>query len=201
MDRLDFRRMLWSGLRSARPAVVSINAVLIWHLVTEHIGSIKPTEGPSMLPTLANGGDWVITDRISHRLTLPKILRHGDQPPSNSHPSLTRGSLISYKSPIDRTRLVCKRLIGLPGDMICINPHSAPASLNDQKSGAARPVRHTVVPANHFWVQGDNLAATLDSQTYGPVPFGLFDGQVRAIVRLWPLEIRRVSNGLDYIDN
>ena len=141
-----------------------------------------------MLPTLAEEGDWAITDRISHRLTLPKFLRRrGDCQPYNPYPSLARGSLISFTSPLDRTRLVCKRLVGLPGDIICIDPHSGPADLSGKKPSAAVAVRHTVVPSNHFWVQGDNLAATLDSHTYGPVPFGLFDGQVRAIVRVSPV--------------
>ncbi len=34
------------------------------------------------------------------------------------------------------------------------------------------------VPAGHVWVQGDNLAHSLDSRVYGPVPLALVKGRV-----------------------
>lgn len=141
-----------------------------------------------MLPTLRSQGDWVVHDRISHRLT--------------ARASLTRGTLVIYNAPYDRTRVVCKRLIGLPGDIICVDPYPDPpldgdgeqieddvmrregAIESDVISRLVKPnsPRHIVVPEGHFWAQGDNRPWTRDSNNYGPVPFGLLRGQARAII-------------------
>jgi mitochondrial inner membrane protease subunit 1 len=153
-----------------------------------------------MLPTIRMDGDYILHDRISHRLSAwwssfsssssstSRRPNHVDNP----YPSLKRGSLITYVSPVDRTRVVCKRLIGLPGDIVCINPNGAGLRQAYVKSEDGRwtlqdienepDTRYVVVPPNHFWTQGDNLNATLDSSTYGPVPFGLLIGQARAIL-------------------
>lgn len=159
-----------------------------------------------MLPTLRARGDWILHDRISHRIFGPR--------------SLVRGSLVVYTSPLDRTRAVCKRLIGLPGDVICVDPFSEvdPEDVNGQNvpnNGGKLP--HIVVPEGHFWAQGDNRPLTRDSTTYGPVPFGLLRGQARAIIsvrvltsfcfncscgstQFWPLSIRRVPTGIAEIE-
>lgn len=124
-----------------------------------------------MLPTLRARGDWLLHDRISHRLT--------------SNRSLTRGTLVTYAAPYDRTRIVCKRLIGLPGDVICVDPYPDPITKEEGEDEAPQPRRtgqHIIVPEGHFWAQGDNRAATRDSNVYGPVPFGLLRGQARAII-------------------
>jgi inner membrane protease subunit 1 len=116
---------------------------------------------------------------------------------------IRRGALIVYTSPIDPTRTVCKRLVGLPGDIICVDPfpdppassssdesqldQNAPTSedsgpLEKSEHGSSLPPHHIVVPPGHLWALGDNRSATRDSNTYGPVPFGLVHGQARAIV-------------------
>jgi len=129
-----------------------------------------------MLPTLRSSGDWILIDRLSHRLCSDSLSR------------LERGMLVTYTSPVDRTRHVCKRLVGLPGDIIEVDVEA-----KDKYGFKERITMHTVVPPNHFWTQGDNKTATLDSNSYGPVPFGLFTGQVRWIVSFWPPGIRRVE--------
>ena len=111
-----------------------------------------------MLPTMAESGEIVVDDRISHVLF-----------PS----SLTRGDLLVYISPLDPTRTVCKRLIGLPGDIVCVDP-----------TGVFAPsTEHIVVPKGHVWVVGDNVAYSSDSRMYGPVPMGLIRGRIIARVR------------------
>jgi len=148
------------------------------------------TEGPSMLPTLRARGDWILHDRISHRI--------------NGFSSLGRGSLVVYTSPLDRTRVVCKRLIGLPGDVVCVDPFPDPnpGDANGQETTTSRKKsQHIVVPQGHFWAQGDNRALTRDSTTYGPVPFGLLRGQARAIISFSPLSIRRVPINIREIES
>lgn len=86
---------------------------------------------------------------------------------------LARGDLVTFISPLDPSRPVCKRITGMPGDIVCADP-----------TGTYAPsTEHVVVPKNHIWVTGDNLAWSRDSRTYGPIPLGLVKGRVYARVR------------------
>ncbi|KAJ7706476.1 signal peptidase I family protein [Mycena rosella] len=131
--------------------------------------------GPSMLPTLANSGEMVVENRWSYRCTPGK---------------LQRGDIITLYSPLDRTRIVCKRVIGLPGDVICVDP-----------TGQYTPsTEHVVVPKGHIWIMGDNADYSRDSRSYGPVSMGLIRGYLYA--RIWPLKdltiFRNPTTYLDY---
>ncbi|KAF8337529.1 peptidase S24/S26A/S26B/S26C [Cantharellus anzutake] len=167
-------RTLLARLRGPHGAL--LNTFIIWHLFTTHVGSLKATQGPSMLPTLRSSGDWILVDRVSHRLCTDPLS------------GIERGTLVTYISPVDRSRHVCKRLIGLPGDIVEVE-----VATEDEFGLEERRAMHTVVPQGHFWTQGDNKSATLDSNSYGPVPYGLFTGQVRRIISFWPPSIRRVE--------
>ncbi|KAJ7225812.1 peptidase S24/S26A/S26B/S26C [Mycena pura] len=143
------------------------------HLLS-YVGTISPMSGPSMLPTLANEGEVVIENRWSHRWN-PDSLRRGD--------------LVTLRSPLDRTRIICKRVIGLPGDVICVDP-------TGQK---APSTEHVVVPRGHMWIIGDNAAYSRDSRDYGPVPMGLIQG--RLFARIWPIrEFTIFRNPTTYLD-
>lgn len=110
--------------------------------------------GPSMVPTMAVTGEWVLETRwISAK-------------------KLSRGDLVTYVSPLDPSRVVCKRLIGLPGDVVCVDP-----------TGTAAPsTEHVVIPKGHVWLAGDNAEASRDSRTYGPVSMSLIKGKLVARV-------------------
>ncbi|KAJ7275323.1 peptidase S24/S26A/S26B/S26C [Mycena haematopus] len=114
--------------------------------------------GPSMLPTLANEGELVFESRWSYRM-YPDSLRRGD--------------LITFRSPLDRNRIVCKRVIGFPGDIICVDP-------TGQK---APSTEHVEVPKGHVWVMGDNAPISRDSRDYGPISMGLIQGTLFARVK------------------
>ena len=87
--------------------------------------------------------------------------------------SLKRGDLVTYISPLDPTRVVCKRLIGLPGDVVCVDP-----------TGRLAPsTEHVVIPKGHVWFIGDNAEMSRDSRQYGPVSMGLIRGKLVAKVR------------------
>ncbi|KAJ6574822.1 signal peptidase I family protein [Mycena capillaripes] len=131
--------------------------------------------GPSMLPTLANEGEVVIENRWSHRV---------------NPGSLQRGDLVTFRSPLDRNRIVCKRVIGFPGDIICVDP-----------TGERAPsTEHVVVPTGHIWVMGDNAAYSRDSRHYGPVSMGLIRGKLYA--RIWPPNNFTIfRNPTTYLDN
>ena len=119
------------------------------------------TTGPSMLPTLAASGEVVVEDCLTHRLFPEK---------------LARGDLLILESPVQRGYFVCKRLIGLPGDVVCVDP-----------TGQLAPsTEHVVVPKGHIWISGDNAAGSRDSRMYGPVPMALIHGRLLARVSvLW----------------
>ncbi|EEB88297.1 hypothetical protein MPER_13940 [Moniliophthora perniciosa FA553] len=113
--------------------------------------------GPSMLPTFANEGEIVIEDRLTYRLW-PE--------------SLARGDLVVLTSPIDPTMKICKRVLGLPGDIICVDPTGEKAPSTE----------HVLVPRGHIWISGDNAVYSRDSRDYGPVPMALIQGRVYARV-------------------
>jgi mitochondrial inner membrane protease subunit 1 len=115
--------------------------------------------GPSMLPTFANEGEIVIEDRLTYRLW-----------PN----SLARGDLVVLTSPIDPTMKICKRVLGLPGDIICVDPTGEKAPSTE----------HVIIPKGHVWISGDNSVYSRDSRDYGPVPMALIQGRVYARVSL-----------------
>lgn len=113
--------------------------------------------GPSMLPTLDNSGELVLESILPHRL-FPN--------------QLGRGELITLTSPVDPSRIICKRVIGLPGDVVCVDPTGL----------KAHSTEHVLVPKGHIWVAGDNAAWSKDSRDYGPVSIALVRGRIAARV-------------------
>lgn len=117
-------------------------------------------EGPSMIPTLATSGELVLEDRLTPRFFLDRI---------------QRGDLVILKSPIMPERIVCKRVIGLPGDIVCVDP-----------TGEYAPsTEHVVIPKGHIWISGDNAPFSRDSRRYGPVSMSLIQSKL----------VLRVSSG------
>lgn len=58
-----------------------------------------------------------------------------------------------YRSPTDPKRIITKRIIALPGDMV-------------------QPLRkdeEVPIPAGHCWVEGDEAFHSKDSNSFGPV--------------------------------
>jgi inner membrane protease subunit 1 len=116
-----------------------------------------------MEPTLGDHGEYIVEDRLSYKLR-PE--------------SIARGDLVTLRSPLDPFRTVCKRVIGLAGDVICVDP-----------TGAMAPsTEHVMVPKGHVWLSGDNAAMSRDSREYGPVSTALIQGKLYA----------RVSKSIQY---
>ncbi|KAI6134012.1 signal peptidase I family protein [Pisolithus croceorrhizus] len=115
-------------------------------------------DGPSMLPTFDASGEIAVEDILSYRL----------------FPDLVRGELVSLKSPLNPNRIVCKRVIGLAGDTICVDPTGLKAPSTE----------HVMVPDGHVWVAGDNTSCSIDSRDYGPVSTALIRGRI--VARVYP---------------
>lgn len=111
-----------------------------------------------MLPTMSAEGELVFCNKLVCRL-FPE--------------QLSRGDIVTFTSPLNPQRVVCKRILGLPGDTICVDPTGEEAPSTE----------HVVVPAGHFWAGGDNAAWSRDSREYGPVPMALMKGRLVAKVR------------------
>jgi inner membrane protease subunit 1 len=141
--------------------------VCLLDAVNQVMWDVRACIGPSMLPTFNSYGDIALLEKSSVR---KRKLRQGD--------------VVVAHLPHDPDKLVCKRLIGLPGDIICIDPSSK------------GKLAFTVVPLGHVWLQGDNASNSTDSRNYGPIPYGLI--YAKAIARIWPLrDIEWVPNGFD----
>jgi inner membrane protease subunit 1 len=112
----------------------------------------------SMLPTFAFSNNWIAVENLTR--TLP-FLR-----------SMQRGDIVAFIQP-QTLDPVTKRVIGLPGDEIMLEPQDADS-------------RFVRVPKGHVWLEGDNRTTSRDSREYGPVPIALLRGRVFAQVRLPP---------------
>jgi signal peptidase I len=131
-----------------------------------HIYSIPSR---SMAPTLEVGDQIVVT----------RYLRAEPE----------RGEVIVFRSPLDADVLMVKRVIGVPGDVVDsrlgrvrVGGHTLPEPylLRAAASGA---IEAQVIPANAYYVLGDNREDSLDSRTWGYVPRDLIVGRARLV--LW----------------
>jgi mitochondrial inner membrane protease subunit 1 len=147
------------------------------------IPNMHKVQGPSMLPTMHVSGDLVLEDTLSRRLSPPRI---------------NRGDLVTLLSPQEPTKTVCKRVIGLPGDTVCVHPDKAiqfrrPISGREsEREGDVAPtqhetpgeLQHVLVPEGHIWISGDNMSNSRDSRVHGPIPIALVRGRIVARVSL-----------------
>jgi len=136
-----------------------INFGVAFHLLKENVGGLCFMAGPSMLPTLDNSGELVVESILPYRLF-----------PSH----LARGELITLTSPVNPSRIICKRVLGLPGDVVCVDPTGIKALSTE----------HVIVPKGHIWIVGDNASWSRDSRDYGPVSMALIRGRIAA--RIYP---------------
>ncbi|KAH8110646.1 LexA/Signal peptidase [Phellopilus nigrolimitatus] len=153
---------MWTWIKkyAVRPAVFALKVGCGYHVFAENVGGARMVHGPSMLPTFSTSTEWIIEDALSVRLGRP----------------LKRGELVVLDSPRSPRDQICKRVIGLPGDVVCVDP-----------TGAVVPsTEHCVIPEGHIWIAGDNAAASIDSRVYGPVPIALV--KTRVVARVYPWE-------------
>jgi inner membrane protease subunit 1 len=152
-----------------------------------------------MLPTLSYEGDCVLCSPIPY--WFPYAKRRPE-----------RGDLVVADSPNSLGNTVLKRVIGVEGDIIEIEPrrgvdrkwiaeadesyfgerpmHMHPGLEGRGKNSEGRPIAHdrrgegkfVKVPKGYVWIVGDNLSNSTDSRHYGPVPLAMVKGKVLARV-------------------
>ncbi|KAJ3023967.1 hypothetical protein HKX48_008581 [Thoreauomyces humboldtii] len=123
-------------------------------LIQTYVGEVTMCIGPSMLPTFNVAGDFVVVEHVSQRFKRPEL-----------------GDVVVCVSPSNPQRSICKRVLGLPGDTVCVDP-TLPKR------------RYVTIPKGHMWIQGDNYSNSTDSRKYGPVSMGLLRGKV--LCKIWP---------------
>ena len=123
----------------------------------------------SMSPTLEPGDQIVVTRYFG---SMPQ-----------------RGHVIVFRSPLREDELMVKRVIAVPGDYVDsrlgrvrIGMHTLvePYVLRQAMSGA---IQAQIVPADSYFVLGDNREGSLDSRSWGVVPRDRIVGRARLV--LW----------------
>jgi len=109
-----------------------------------------------------------------------------------------RGDVVVFIYPEDKSKDFIKRLVGLPGDAveikggsIYINDRPAPEAIFNQiyyynRGQLALSGQKMLVPADSYFVLGDNSATSKDSRYWGFVPKNNLLG--KAIIVYWPLQ-------------
>lgn len=168
-------------VRETKEWVNSILVALVLTLIirTYVVQAFKIPSG-SMIPTL----------QIGDKLFVNKYLYRFEEP--------RRGDIIVFKYPVDPKKDFIKRLVGLSGDEVEIRDGKIYVNgrvLDDPGSFGkfyyynhdpyAAPRQVIKVPADSYFVLGDNSANSTDSRFWGFVPKKNVLG--KAIFRWWPL--------------
>ena len=118
-----------------------------------YVLSVMQCVGPSMLPTLGLSGDVVLMWPTASGLITPQL-----------------GDVVICSSPTDPTSTVCKRVVGLPGDVVKYKRLPGMPELRETRPAhsrdGSRKSRECIqqVPRGQVWLQGDNSADSCDSR-------------------------------------
>ncbi len=157
---------------------VIVFAVSIFLFVYLLIMQPHKIKGSSMEPDFHNG-EFLLTDKVSYRFGLPK-----------------RGDVIVFKAPPDGRDEFIKRIMGTPGDTVKIEngkvyvngrlvnePYLAPGTYSAAGSFATE-AKEITIPAENYFVMGDNREHSFDSRNFGVINKSKITG--RAWVIYWP---------------
>ena len=175
--------------------IVVVVAVLVAILLRTFVVQTFFIPSGSMEPTL-QVGDRILVNKLSYHL-------HG----------VDRGDIVVFSRPPaencggPEVNDLVKRVIGLPGDVVSLSsgyvyidgkrlteswlPTSEQgitvAGPPGNGSNLAQPYR---IPANDYFVMGDNRTDSCDSRYWGPITRSLIVGKVE--VRVWPFTSLRI---------
>jgi signal peptidase I len=161
-------------------AEVVVLAIILYFGISFAVQAVH-VEGLSMYATL-DDNDYLIANKIDYRLHPPQ-----------------RGDIIILRPPTDNSLDFIKRVIALPGErllirdgIVYINGHKLdepylPEAWTTLNNPAPWSVGDgAVIPANEYFVMGDNRNRSQDSRIFGPISRDRIDG--RAWFRIWPLD-------------
>ncbi|WVQ85549.1 signal peptidase I [Cryptococcus sp. DSM 104549] len=169
------------------------------HLFSTTVADLRICSGLSMLPTLSYHGDCVLVSPLPYWSPFSEG-RQKKRP--------RRGDVVVATSPTDPGSSVCKRVLGVEGDMVEMEPrrggqrkwidaggrgYMVDLPDGEHEADEDRPILQPTrrgegqwvkVPKGCVWLVGDNLSNSTDSRKYGPVPVAMIKGKVLA--RVWP---------------
>jgi signal peptidase I len=115
----------------------------------------------SMEPTLRVGDHIAV---MPYRTSLPQ-----------------RGDVVVFHSPLNRDELLVKRVVAVPGDLV--ESREGHLLVGGHAAGEAGSVAAQIVPAECYFVLGDNRANSYDSRQWGVLSRDLIVGRARLV--LW----------------
>lgn len=155
-----------------REIIETVALTLLIFLVIRFAVQNYLVDGLSMEPSLHNN-EYVLVNKLAYLFHAPE-----------------RGDVIVFHWPIDTSKDLIKRVIGLPGDVITIDSKTVRVDgvlLNEPYiSAPANPIGGKwVVPPNNYFVMGDNRIISDDSRDWKFVPRDFIIG--KAVMVYWPL--------------
>ncbi len=163
---MHWRQRVWRSWR--KPILVFLVGLLILRSSLLDLNRVPST---SMMPSLLPG-DRVLVNRLAYGVRVPFtrcwLLTWG-QP--------TRGEVVVFDAPVAE-RLFVKRVIGLPGDTVAVRngqvwingiaaDEGSPDALLFRRTGIDQPFGPITVPAESYFVLGDNRNQSKDSRWFG----------------------------------
>jgi signal peptidase I len=170
--------------------IVVVIAVLVAVLLRTFVVQTFFIPSGSMEPTL-QVGDRILVNKLSYHL-------HG----------VGRGDIVVFSRPPaencggPEVNDLVKRVVGMPGETLSLSgghvyvdgrrldeswlPSSAQGVTRPGPDGTLYSLQHAYrVPANDYFVMGDNRTDSCDSRFWGPISKSLIVGKVE--MRVWPL--------------
>jgi len=189
------RRRAWA-ITARELAETLLLAVLIFLAVHVSMQNFK-VEGASMEPSLDNGEYLIVTKLAYAEIDLSifdwvPFFDAGDDPVHHLWGSPARGDVIVFRSPTNIDRDFIKRIIGVPGDVVEIDPETSSVRVNGQVLDEAYIRGETtcrsscgpwVVPERSYFVMGDNRNNSSDSRQGWFVPEENIIG--KALITYW----------------
>lgn len=159
--------------------VIIVAALLAAFLIKTFLIQAFFIPSESMVSTLEKG-DRVLVNKLSYRLH-----------------DVNRGDIVVFERPPTEPtdpeiKDLIKRVVGLPGETIS-GDDSGNVLINGKRlrepylprGVTTTGIRAFKIPADHFWVMGDNRGNSKDSRYFSAIDGDLIVG--RAFVRVWPL--------------
>jgi len=153
-----------------------LGAIVILFIVMHFVASTIKIEGSSMHPIL----------RDSERIIVLKMAL------AKNH--IQRFDIVVFSTRDDNSQKRIKRIIGLPGEKIEIRAGTIYINkrILKQIGNTSTPIFRAgsisidpiQIPAEHYFVIGENLLLSKDSRDFGLVPLQFIIG--KAILRYWP---------------
>ncbi len=178
-------------MRTIRELTLSILLAVALFSGIDSVTARSYVEGQSMEPTL-HQDQVLLISRLGISGVTGRVYAavHQDDTAGIGGWVPPRGAICTFVHPTDPSRVLVKRVIGLPGEEIAIERgvvyidgrrlYEPYVVFNDTRNLSPRRI-----PLDALFVMGDNRPASNDSRAFGAVPRSHLVGV--AVLRYWPL--------------